>query len=89
MKLLKYIDPLVFLIALCVGLFYTYISTPPPKVVIKYPTPFNAGKITYVDDAGVCYKYAVKNADCPKNKDKIKKIPIQEEVNRPHKPSDK
>lgn len=77
MSLLDYIDPFVFLVALCVGLLYTYVSAPPQTVVIKYPTPFNAGKITYVDDAGVCYKYAVKETRCPA-KGLIKQIPIQE-----------
>lgn len=78
-----YIDPLVFLIALCVGLFYTYISTPAPTVVIKYPTPDNAGKITYVDDAGVCYRYQMKEVSCPADKSKVKIVPIQEVIPQP------
>lgn len=78
-----YIDPLVFLIALCVGLFYTYLATPSPTIVIKYPTPDNAGKITYVDDAGVCYKYHVKEVNCPTDKSKIKVVPVQEFVPQP------
>lgn len=77
MQLTDYIDPFVFLIALCVGLFYTYISTPPPEIVVKYPTPFNAGKITYVDDAGVCYRYKVKKVSCP-HSGKVRDFPIQE-----------
>ena len=71
-----YVDPFYFLMALCVGLLYTYVSSAPQRVVIKYPTPFNAGKITYVDDAGVCYKYKVKETKCPKDPKKIKKMPI-------------
>tara|TARA_A100001015_G_C14981337_1_gene709573 strand:- start:995 stop:1234 length:240 start_codon:yes stop_codon:yes gene_type:complete len=71
-----YVDPFYFLMALCVGLLYTYVSSPPPRVVVKYPTPFNAGKITYVDDAGVCYRYKVKPTKCPSNPKKIKKMPL-------------
>ena len=71
-----FIDPFYFLMALCVGLLYTYVSTPPPHVVVKYPTPFNAGKITYVDDAGVCYKYKVEPKQCPTDPKRIKKMPI-------------
>ena len=78
MNPLKFIDPLIFLVSLCIGPFYTYITAPKPDVVIKYPTPFNAGKITYIDDAGVCYKYAVKKSSCPADKSQIKKVPIQE-----------
>lgn len=78
MNIFEYIDPFVFLLALCVGLFYTYISAPAPKVVIKYPTPYNAGKVTYLDDAGVCYRYKIKEVACPIDKTKIKQVPIQE-----------
>ena len=71
-----YIDPFWFMIALCVGLLYTYVLTPKPRVVTQYPTPFNAGKITYVDDAGVCYKYRVESVACPPA-EMTKKVPIQ------------
>lgn len=77
MKIIDCIDPLIFLISLCLGLFYTYVSTPPPKIVIKYPTPFNAGKITYVDNNNTCYKYHIKKVDCPADQSKIKKYEIQ------------
>lgn len=70
-KLSRYIDPMVFLISLCIGLFYTYITVPYPKIVIKYPTPFNVGKITYVDNNKVCYKYQMEKVTCPKNKSSI------------------
>ena len=77
MFLLEYVDPLLFLIALCVGLFYTYITAPKPHVVIKYPTPFNAGKITYVDQNDVCYKYQIQKVPCPNDKTKIKQYQFQ------------
>ena len=70
------IDPFYFLMALCVGLLYTYVSAPPQHVVVKYPTPYNAGKVTYVDDAGVCYKYKVRPMTCPSDPQKIKKMPL-------------
>ncbi len=73
-----FIDPFYFLIALAVGLLYTYLSAPKPEIVFKYPTPDNAGKITYVDDAGVCYKYKVDVASCPTDASKIKEIPIHQ-----------
>jgi hypothetical protein len=57
------IDPLYFLIAFCIGLFYTYISQPNIELVTKYPTLYN--DLTYVDDAGVCYKYQVVETPCP------------------------
>lgn len=78
MTILNFIDPFYFLIALCVGLLYTYVSAPPPHIVVKYPTPYNAGKISYVDDAGVCYKYKVEPKQCPADPTKIKKMPISQ-----------
>ena len=72
------IDPFYFLIALSVGLLYTYLYKPKPEIVFKYPTQDNAGKITYIDDAGVCYKYRVDRTSCFKDSSKIKEIPIQQ-----------
>ena len=71
MKLLDYISPLWFFISLCIGIFLTYISTSPPKIVIKYPTPDNVDKNIYQDSADMCYKYEAKEVECPDNKDEI------------------
>lgn len=72
-----YIDPFYFFVALFIGMFITYISTPTPDVIIKYPTPENVGKIIYKDNADVCYKYEMQEVDCPIDKSKIKKIKLQ------------
>ena len=77
----EFIDPMVFLISLCIGLLYTYVTISPPKVVIKYPTPYNAGKVTYIDQANVCYKYDVQKVDCPRDRKGVKTIKIQGEDN--------
>lgn len=73
----EYIDPFVFFISLGVGIFLTYLVSPNPKIIYKYPTPSNAGKITYVDDAGVCYKYKSTKVNCPSDKSQVKSIDIQ------------
>ena len=72
-----FFDPVYFFVALFVGLFYTYLTTPMPEIIIKYPTPENAGKIIYKDRADVCYKYKVKEVACPADQSKIKKLDIQ------------
>jgi len=71
MFLLEYIDPLVFMLALFVGLAYTYFTTPAPKILIKYPTPFNIKDTIYRDTNGVCYKYLINEVPCPQDKSKI------------------
>ena len=72
MAITDYIDPLIFLVSLCIGLAYTYYITPQPQMIIKYPTPFNAGKIKYTDKTGTCYKYKIRSSSCPLNTDLIK-----------------
>lgn len=75
--LLKIIEPFYFFLALGIGLMFVYIFSPERHVVYKYPNPVNAGKITYIDKAQVCYKYKQQRVDCKKNKDNIKDYPIQ------------
>jgi len=54
-----------FIIAFAIGIFYVYISTPKPKIIIKYPTPYNADKIVYRhSDNDTCYKFKVDEVKC-------------------------
>lgn len=69
-----YIIPLYFFISFSIGILISYLITPTPQIVIKYPTPDNAGKIIYKDSADVCYKYRAKEVSCPTDKTDIKKI---------------
>lgn len=55
-----------FLIAFAIGISYVYFVNPAPKVVIKYPTPYNSGKVTYQDDGEACYRYKANKVECPK-----------------------
>lgn len=72
-----YIDPVAFFIALAIGLFFTYIYSPPKKIIIKWPTPENSGKIIYKDNADLCYKYKANEILCPDDKSLIKNTTIQ------------
>lgn len=73
----NYFDPWYFMVALFIGLFYTYLTTPPPEILIKYPTPENAGKIIYKDRSDVCYKYIARPVACPADKTKIQTLDLQ------------
>ena len=70
-----FLHPFAFLIALAIGIFYVYISTPPKRIVYKFPTPDNAGKIIYRDEAGTCYKYKAVTVPC--SSQNLKKIQLQ------------
>ena len=75
MFILDAIDPTIFIISLGVGFFFAYITSKTPRIIYKYPTPYNMDKITYTDNVGNCYKYKGKEIKCPTD---IKKItPVQ------------
>jgi len=76
-KFTDYINPVAFFIALAFGIFLTYVYSPPKKVIIKWPTPENAGKVIYKDDADSCYKYKANEVPCPDDKSTIKNTEIQ------------
>jgi hypothetical protein len=71
------IDPVYFIGAFVIGLVYMYLTRSTPRTIIKYPTPDNAGRVIYRDDADVCYKYKVTPIQCPSDTSLIKEIPIQ------------
>ena len=54
----------VFFIAFIIGMFYVYISSPKAKVIIKYPTPYNAEKTVYQNESENCYKFDVEEIKC-------------------------
>jgi hypothetical protein len=73
----KYIDAFYFILSFGFGIFLSYMFAPDPEIIIQYPTPENAGKITYQDDAGVCYRYKAIPTQCPSDKSKIKNLTLQ------------
>ena len=44
MRITKLIDFPVFIISLCIGLFFAYIIAPNPDIIFVYPTPDNRNK---------------------------------------------
>ena len=66
-----------FLGAFLVGLAFTYILAPPNEVVIKFPSPYNAGKVVYKSDdvKDACYHYDASMVECPVDKARIKPQP--------------
>ena len=62
--ILNYIDSYYFLISLCIGIFFVYILSYQPQIVMRFPTPDNEDTITFKDKNKVCYKYKSKKVDC-------------------------
>ncbi len=77
--MLNKIHPIYFIIAFAVGLFYCYITHPKPEVILKFPSPYNAGHVIYKNENDEsCYRYKADRVECPLDKSLIKPQPISE-----------
>jgi len=72
----KHFMILPFLLGIGLGIAGIYFIKPEQTVTYKYPTPTNAGQITYKDKNGVCYRYSAKEVDCDKSEAKLKTYPL-------------
>lgn len=70
------LNPLAFFAAFAIGLLVCYISTPKPQIVVKFPSPSNAGMIQYKNDDYGCFKFEAEKVACPLDKSLIKAQPI-------------
>jgi hypothetical protein len=75
--LFKFIDFKIFIVALSIGLFYTYITDDYKKVIVLYPTPDNIKEYQYKDKTDNCYTYDLNEVECPDNEDKYQTVKIQ------------
>ena len=73
------INPLFFFLSFAAGLLLCYLYTPKPMIVVKFPSPYNAGQVVYKDKENQCYKYSADKITCPVDKNLIKPQPIQED----------
>lgn len=79
MSVLGNIRPIFFFFSFTIGLLICYVMTPPPQVVVKFPTPFNAGHITYKDKADTCFRFDASKVACPRDKSVIRMQPLAED----------
>ena len=70
-----------FSLAFAVGLLCCQMLAPEPSVVLKFPSPYNAGLVTYDNDNGDddCFKYDAEIVECPDDISLIRKQPRQED----------
>jgi hypothetical protein len=68
MRILNKINPMWFFLAFGIGLCVCYVFTPPPTVVVKFPSPLNAGKTIYHDeDDGSCFAFNAEQVKCDRD----------------------
>jgi hypothetical protein len=65
------------IIALSVGLFFSYVIRPQTDVIYVYPTPENIDRIQYEDNGGTCFGFKSSETSCPNDKSKIRHYPVQ------------
>jgi len=75
--MLDKINPYVFLIAFCIGIFMCYITQPEPKIIIKHPRPDNVDHVVYRDNNEDCYKYESLEVDCPADRKLVLEHPLR------------
>lgn len=73
----KYIDIKIFIVALSIGLLYTYISDEGKQVIVLYPTPDNIKEYQYKDKSENCYTYDLNEVSCPDDENKYQTVKIQ------------
>jgi hypothetical protein len=56
------------ILGLFIGFFIIYITSPPPQIILKYPTIGNGKNTTYVDENGIRYQYFATEVPCKPNK---------------------
>lgn len=73
------LNPLAFFVAFAIGLFICYVTQPAPTMVVKFPSPQNAGQVQYKDvKTDSCFKFDAEKVACPLDKSLIKPQPIVE-----------
>lgn len=53
-----------FFLGLLIGAVYVFFNIPKPRLIIKYPTPYNTQTITYKSLSGDCYKIKKQEVKC-------------------------
>lgn len=75
------IHPLAFFIAFAIGLLACYVTHPAPRVVVKFPSPHNAGAVQYKDaESDACFRFKAEKVECPLDRSLIKAQPIGDAV---------
>lgn len=63
-----------FIVSFAIGIACCYVISPAPKVVMKFPSPNNAGSVVYKDREENCFTFRADKVQCTKD---AKPQPIQ------------
>lgn len=73
----KILNPIVFIITFIISMILVYFVHPEPTFVYRFPTPSNAGKLTYQNKTDKsCYVYEANEVKCPSDPNLILEHPL-------------
>ncbi len=74
------IRPFYFFVAFAIGALACYIMTPPPEVILRFPSPYNAGRVVYKDaNRQSCFTYNADKVACPADAGLVRQQPFAED----------
>ena len=74
---MKFFSFPVFLISFAIGILVVYLTSPPPRPIMVYPTPENVSELLYRDKANQCYQFMPKEVNCPAKGGDVSHVPPQ------------
>lgn len=76
MKLLTRLSLPWIVVGFAVGLVATWLIRPKRQVVIEFPSPYNAGRVTYGAAEGKCFQYRADSVKCPDDGERVTVQPV-------------
>lgn len=64
------------LIAIFITFLVLYVTSPKPRIILKYPNLKNEISDIYMDDNNICYRYHRNQVTCPNQETNFSKISI-------------
>ena len=74
---MKFVSIPIFLVSLSIGLFLTYITNPPTRTILVFPTPDNVDELVFKDKSDNCFNFEAREVKCPSNPDDIQSYNVQ------------
>lgn len=69
---------LALVASFCVGMAIMILYTPPPAIVVKFPSPGGASHLYHSTD-GSCYRVESEEVSCPKDRKNVLPQPVTDE----------